>query len=162
MGMLAKVPSSRAEFVETKTLAVLARPLVLTGTLSYTRPDRFERHVRSPVEERMLVAGDEITIDSPARKERRTLGLRMNPVLWGFVESMRGTLAGDLKSLERFYWVRLEGDAQRWVLVLEPRDPAMSQFVQVIRVSGAADRIDRVEVYEASGDRADMRIKPVP
>lgn len=160
MSRLAQVTTSRAEFVETKTLALLEKPIVSTGTLAYERPGRLERYTRTPFEERMVVAGDDITIEIPAKKQKRTFGLRLNPVLWGFIESIRATLAGDLKTLERFYWVRLSGETARWTLDLEPRDAAMSRYVQAIRLSGGTAGLERVEVFEANGDRADMRIKP--
>jgi outer membrane lipoprotein-sorting protein len=160
MARLAQVGASRAEFVETKTMAFLEKPIVSTGTLAYERPGRLERHTRTPHEERMIVAGDDITIEIPAKKQKRTFGLRLNPVLWGFIESIRATLAGDLKTLERFYWVRLSGETARWTLDLEPRDAAMSRYVQAIRLSGGTGGLERVEVFEANGDRADMRIKP--
>lgn len=161
MARLAKVERANAEFVETKTLAALAKPLQTTGTLRYERPSRLERHTRTPIEERMTVAGDEITIEQPAKNIRRTFSIRMNPTLWGFIESIRATLAGDRKTLERFYWLKLSGDHARWSIDLEPRDQAMAQVVQSIRVSGSANRVDRVEVFEANGDRSDMRIKGV-
>lgn len=161
MRVMATVESSRAEFTETKTLALLARPLVVTGTLAYTRPARLERHVLAPTEERLAVAGGDLTIETGGGKARRTIALATQPMLWAFVESIRATLAGDQKSLERFYWVRLDGASGAWTLNLEPRDSAMSQYVQLIRLGGAGSRIERVEVFETNGDRSLMRIKPL-
>lgn len=161
MTAMARVPSSRAEFVETKTLALLAKPLVLTGTLRYERPGTLERIVRTPTEERMLVSGDQLTLESPAKQQKRTFALRSNPTMWAFVESIRATLAGDRATLERFYWTRVEGEAAAWVVNLEPRDSQMAEYVQQIRVFGGGDRVERIEVYESNGDRSVTRIKPL-
>lgn len=161
MAAMAKVPASRAEFVETKTIALLAKPLTLTGTLRYERPGTLERHVRTPVEERMLVEGDRLTLENVAQGTKRSFALQSNPVMWAFVESVRGTLAGNRAALERFYWVRVEGERSGWVVNLDPRDAQMAELVQQIRVFGSADRIDRIEVYEANGDRSVTRIKPL-
>ena len=156
---LATVESSRAEFVETKTLAILAKPLVVTGTLNYKRPNSLVRHTLTPVEERMSVVGNDLTLENVAKKQKRTFNLKLNPVMWAFVESIRASLAGDSATLERFYWVKMEGPREAWIVNLEPRDAAMSQHVQLIRLMGAADRIERVEVFETNGDRSSMRIK---
>jgi outer membrane lipoprotein-sorting protein len=160
MGELAAVPSSRATFVETKTLALLAQPLELTGTLAYTRPDRLERHTLAPVEERMTLAGAELTLENVAKRQKRSFPLAAHPAMWGLVESIRGTLAGDQASLERFYWLKLEGERRAWTLTLEPRDAGLAQLVQLIRFAGSASRVERMEVFEANGDRSLMRIKP--
>ncbi|MEO7403343.1 MAG: LolA-related protein, partial [Burkholderiales bacterium] len=109
MMSLATVESSRAEFVETKTLAILAKPLVVTGTLTYKRPNSLERHTLTPVEERMSVVGNDLTLENVAKKQKRTFNLKLNPVMWAFVESIRASLAGDSATLERFYWVKMEG-----------------------------------------------------
>ena len=161
MGSLARVEASRAEFTETKTLALLAKPLVLTGRLIYKRPDSLERHTLTPVEERMIVVGSELTLENVTKKQKRTFSLKASPVMWAFVESIRASLAGDQKTLERFYWVKFEGRASDWVVNLEPRDAAMSEYVQLIRLSGTQNRIERVEVFEKNGDTSLMRIKPL-
>jgi outer membrane lipoprotein-sorting protein len=161
MSSLARVEASRAEFTETKTLALLAKPLVLTGRLLYKRPDSLERQTLTPVEERMVVVGSELTLENVTKKQKRTFSLKASPVMWAFVESIRASLAGDQKTLERFYWVKFQGKATEWVVNLEPRDAAMSEYVQLIRLSGAQDRIERIEVFEKNGDRSDMVIKPL-
>ena len=157
---MARVPAARAQFVETKTMALLAKPLTLTGTLAYERPGKLERRVLKPHEERMTVEGDSLTLENVAKREKRTFALAANPVLWAFVESIRATLAGDRKALERFYWLRLVGDGRAWTLELEPRDHTIGQYVQWIHVAGSGNRIERVAVFETNGNRSVTRIKP--
>jgi hypothetical protein len=158
MRQLSEVEHSQARFVERKYLKVLKAPLELSGTLTYTRPGRLEKRTLKPKPESLVVAGDKLIVENPARHERRELKLQDYPVLWGFVESIRSTLGGDIKSLERFYRVELEGEPAKWRLFLVPRDRKMNEVISLVRIDGSQARIDAIEVQEARGDRSVMKI----
>ena len=163
MQQLSAVPHAEARFVERKYLKVLKAPLVLSGTLKYVRPDRLEKRTLKPKLETLTVADDKITLENPDRNERRVLKLQDYPVLWGFVESIRATLGGNLKALERFYRVELEGAPAKWQLYLAPRDRKMNEVISLIRIDGSQARIDTIEVQETRGDRSVMKmIEGVP
>jgi hypothetical protein len=159
MQQLSEVQHSQAHFVEHKYLKVLKAPLVLSGTLTYTRPGRLEKRTLKPKPETLAVAGDTLTLEQPARKERRVLKLQDYPVLWGFVESIRATLGGDIGALQRFYRVDLEGGAAKWQLYLVPRDRKMNEIISLIRIGGSQVHVDTIEVQEANGDRSVMKIR---
>ncbi len=158
MLQLSEVKQSQARFVERKYLKVLKAPLELSGTLTYTRPGRLEKRTLKPKPETLTVDGDKLTLENPARNERRVLKLQDYPVLWGFVESIRATLGGDIKALERFYRVELEGGPAKWQLYLAPRDRKMNEVISLIRIDGSHARVDTIEVQEARGDRSVMKI----
>ena len=90
-----------------------------------------------PFEEILTVDGGQMTWEKPAAKKKHTMALRDYPAVWGFIESMRATLNGDAKTLQRFYKIRLDGNEQQWTLVLLPSDIDMAQFIRVIRISGS-------------------------
>ncbi|HEV8260959.1 MAG TPA: LolA-related protein [Burkholderiales bacterium] len=158
MRELGAVKRSRARFVERKYLKVLNAPLELRGTLTYSAPGNLEKRILSPKPETLTVEGDRLTIESAARSERRTLRLQDYPVLWAFVESIRSTLSGDIAALERFYRVELEGGPAQWRLYLVPRGQEMRAVISLIRIGGSRDRVDLIEVHEASGDRSVMKV----
>ncbi len=158
MRELGAVKRSRARFVERKYLKVLNAPLELRGTLTYSAPGNLEKRILSPKPETLTVEGDRLTIESAARSERRTLRLQDYPVLWAFVESIRSTLSGDIAALERFYRVELEGAPAQWRLYLVPRGQEMRAVISLIRIGGSRDRVDLIEVHEASGDRSVMKV----
>jgi hypothetical protein len=155
---LGQIRSSKARFVERKYLKVLNAPLELRGTLTYVAPANLEKRTLSPKEETLSVEGDRLTIESAARNEHRTLRLQDYPVLWAFVESIRSTLSGDVQALGRFYRIELEGGPEQWRLYLVPRDKEMRTVISLIRIGGSRDRLDRIEVHEASGDRSVMKV----
>ena len=160
MELLAAVPASKDSFSETKHSAVLSTPLVLKGTLAYARPDRLEKNVLAPYEERTLVAGSSVTMENRALQQTRTFSLASSSPLSAFVESMRATLAGDRAALERHYRVQLEGKAEAWTMTLVPREKKLASLVKRIQIAGARERLKRIEVEETSGDRSVMLIGP--
>lgn len=156
MALMAKVPSTEAPYTERKYLAILKEPLLLSGTLSYSRPDRIEKRVLKPYVERFAVDGDTVTFENQTKK--RSFALRSNPVIWAFVESIRATLAGDRKALQRFYRTDLRGTREQWTLNLDPLDAQMAEQVSTIQLSGSGNRVSEVIVYEPGGDKSVMEI----
>jgi outer membrane lipoprotein-sorting protein len=162
MRMLAQVPSAEASFIETRRLAVLASPLVLKGRLVYVRPDRLEKHVFAPYDERTVVAGNTITIENRMRNRTTTVTLGSAPAVATLVESLRATLSGDVGRLERHYAVRLAGTANDWTLTLKPSDQAVAALVTAVRLAGKGPQLLRLEVEEAGGDASVMVIEARP
>jgi outer membrane lipoprotein-sorting protein len=159
MRALSQRDHTQAEFTEAKYMRLLSRPLNLRGTLSYRAPDRLEKHTLQPNEEIMLVEGDKLRIQIPVRRIDRTFTMHELPVVWGFVESLRATLSGDRKALERIYSIELEGEVRNWQLTLRPRDPKMARVISEIQIGGAGGRVASFELREAGGDRSVMRIR---
>ena len=158
MQRFAQVKSSKGTFVERKHLRILNAPLESSGTLIYTAPGSLEKHTLKPKPETLVLEKDTLTFEDATRKRRRTLRLQDYPVVWAFVESIRSTLAGDLRSLNRFYRVALEGGEPEWRLTLDPREPDIQRMVSRIQISGSRASIRSIEVAEAEGDRSVMTI----
>ena len=158
MQSLSEVPSSSARFVETRHIALLVQPLELKGSLSYERPNRLVKHVQSPVDERLTIDGDALTVLNKTKGEQRVISLREQPAAGALVASVRATLAGDLPQLERHYKVELSGARSSWTLRLLPRDARVKAYVDTITLAGSGARLDRIESVEASGDRSRMTI----
>jgi hypothetical protein len=148
-----------AEFTETKTIRLLSRPLTLRGTLSYRAPDWLEKRTLHPNEEILLVDGDRITVEIPARRIRRSFTLQELPVVWGFVESIRATLGGDRAALERLYRIDLQGEVRHWQMALRPLDQKMAAVIAEVRITGAGGRVASIEISETRGDRSVMKIR---
>jgi outer membrane lipoprotein-sorting protein len=158
---LAEVPAAEARFTEVRRMQMLRVPLEVQGTLRYVRPDRLERHVQSPYEETILIEGNRVSVDNPARGEHRSYALASLPAAYAMVESLRATLAGDLAALERHYYLKLTGGREAWTLSLTPRDPGVADMLAEVRLQGSAARIMRIEFNEAAGDRTIMTIREV-
>ncbi len=153
---LGRVKQAKATFVERKYLKVLNAPLESSGKLIYTAPYLLEKHTLDPKPESMVVDRDVLTFEMRGRK--RVLKIQDYPVLWAFVESIRGTLKGDLSALQQFYRVKLDGARQQWELQLQPTEKKMAALIQTIAIRGSKDRLNGIEIVEADGDRSVMTV----
>lgn len=157
MRSLSSTQSSHARFVETKSIAMLDQPVESSGELFYSAPDRLEKRTLKPRRETLRVDGGSLVIER-GRKTHR-LQLQDYPELAAFIDSIRGTLAGDRAALERNYKLSLDGSAARWTLQLLPTNKKMQAVVKQIRIAGTRAGVSSVEVTQADGDSALMRIE---
>lgn len=158
MQMLGAVESENARFVETRHSALLKAPLVLEGTLAYRRPDRVEKHVLSPYDERITVEGGRLTMENRTQNRKKTVSVSGAPGIAALIESVRATRAGDLDALQRYFALQLEGSREQWTLTLTPLDAQLARYVSQLALSGSGSRIGRITVEEAGGDRSVMEI----
>jgi hypothetical protein len=156
MGELAQVQMSQARYSEVRRVAVLQKPLRLSGTLFYERPSRIEKRQTLPFKEVMSVDGDWLTVEREGKTRR--VALLSAPLVGALVESLRATLAGDGRELERLYSVRVEGTRQRWTLALTPKEVEVAGVVKSIGIAGSGSRIVRLEILEPGGDGSVMTI----
>jgi Outer membrane lipoprotein carrier protein LolA-like len=159
MQELAQRGPERALFVEKKFIAVLDRPLESSGELRYVPPDRLEKRTLRPKPELLVLDRERLSVERG--KQTQTLRLSDYPEIAAFVESLRGTLAGDRKALERVYRLELHGDRERWTLVMFPSDARLAAMVLRIDVTGTRDRVRSIEILQADGDRSVMTVEPL-
>ncbi|MGZ5179238.1 MAG: LolA family protein [Ramlibacter sp.] len=159
MRLLAVQKSARATFVERKFIALLDKPVNSSGELSFTAPDRLEKRTLSPRPESLVLEGDRLTIEGNGRK--MVIGLQSHPEAAAFIENIRGTLAGDLGALEKFYSLQLSGRTEQWTLQLVPRQPEMLRIVSRIRFEGSQSAVNLIVFEQADGDRSEMQVTQV-
>ena len=154
---LAQTRSSHASFVEKKTIAMLDRPVESSGELFYRAPDHLEKLTLKPKPESMIVDGGKLVIERGQKKYR--LQLADYPELAAFIDSIRGTLAGDRKALERNYRLSLDGTVEHWTLQLIPINEKMQAVVKRIQIAGVRDAVRSMEITQADGDSSQMLIE---
>lgn len=156
MQSLALAKSGRATFVEKKTIAMLDRPLESSGELQYIAPNTLEKRTIKPKPETLRVEGDVMTIERG--RQKFTLALQDYPEVAAFIDSIRGTLAGDRNALERSYKLKLEGGAARWLLSLSPTDAKTATQIHLIQITGSAGNVRSINIIQTDGDRSLMTI----
>ncbi len=159
MADLAQAGAGRARFVETRTVALLDRPLQFSGELRYTPPDTLEKHTEQPSSERLVLKGDILSIDQGERHMSFNVGSR--PEAMAFVESVRSTLAGNREVLQRHFALALAGERAAWTLVLTPTEPIVQRLVTRITMAGSAGQVRSIVYDQADGDRSEMTITPI-
>ena len=159
MQQLSKTRSARANFVETKSIAMLDAPVESSGELFYKAPDYFEKRTLKPKPESMVLDGNTLIMERG--KKKRSLQLQSYPEIAAFTESIRGTLAGDRQTLESTYQLRLEGSMEQWELLLTPIDSSMQKVLKDIRISGTGNELQTIEISQADGDSSLMTIEQI-
>src|SRR5207253_4941470 len=142
MSALAQRKSGRVRFTEKKYLAMLERPVESSGELVFVAPDHLEKRTVAPKPENLVLDGDMLTVERGGKQF--VMPLQNYPEMAAFIESIRGTLAGNRNALERYYRLGIEGRATRWTLTLTPADSRMAGIVKQIRIDGARDALDSV------------------
>ncbi len=160
MQLLARNKAGKAIFVEKKYLGIIDKPIESSGELAFTAPDRLEKRTLRPNPELLILAGDSLTIDQPG-KRRNTVSLQAYPEIAAFVESIRGTLAGDRTLLEKVYTLELTGSAEKWQLLLVPTQARMLSIISRIRIGGSHADVNTIDFDQADGDRSEMVITKV-
>lgn len=160
MQSLATTKSGHASFIEKKTIAILDKPVESSGELFYTAPDRLEKRTLKPKAESMVLDKDKLIVEQRGRKH--VLSLQSYPEIAAFIDSIRGTLAGDRKALERSYKLSMAGTQRDWDLSLLPLEDKMKKVVTSINISGAGNTLETIEINQADGDSSVMIITPLP
>ncbi|HVA15610.1 MAG TPA: LolA-related protein [Stellaceae bacterium] len=158
MARFGAVKSATAQFTERKYLRMLKSPLSDSGVLIYAAPDKLEKNTLRPQPETLTIDGDTLAIEREGQTQ--TLSLSAYPQIGGFIEGIRATLAGDLATLQRIYYMQFAGSIDAWQLILQPRDAKMREIVRAIYISGDDVHITRIQTVEGDGDRTDMTITP--
>ena len=156
MNRLAAVKSAKADFTEKKFVRLLDAPVESTGVLIYVAPDRFEKHTKNPVEERMTVERDVVTLDNVAKKKKQQIFIPQFPALAAIVDAMRGALSGNLPQLQQAFSIKASGTNQRWKLHLVPREANQYAYIHAVDITGRDDFIESIEIRQSDGDRSVM------
>ena len=160
MLLLSEHPPGKATFVETKTLAMLKKPIVSEGELRYELPGKLTMMTRAPKHESTVVDGQWLTRQSDGKTVR--LKLDDYPEIAGMIEGIRGSLGGNRMLLEQYYSPEVTGSASQWRMRLLPKDSRVSRNISHIDISGQHHVIRYIHVQQTDGDSSHMVITPQP
>ena len=157
MHALAQHKSGRASFVDTKTMAMLDAPIASSGELRFAAPDFLEIRTLKPKPQTIILLANQLTVELGGRSHQ--LNLDDHPDIAVLVNSIRATLNGDRKVLQRDYVVSLSGDATQWTLNLAPVAPLARERVRAIRIDGRQGQVRSIAVQQTDGDHSLMTIR---
>lgn len=160
MQALARHPANRATFVETKTLAMLDAPIESSGELRFAAPDFLEMRTLKPKRQTLILQANQVTLEMDGRSHQ--FDLRDHPDVAVLINSIRATLNGDRKALQRDYTTTLDGTAASWELTLSPVDAKARARVRRIQIGGKQGQVQTIAVLQADGDSSLMTIREQP
>lgn len=160
MQSLSQNKTGEAVFTEKKYIGIISQPIVSSGELSFTAPDKLQKRTLKPIPESLMLNGNMLTIERP-NKRRITVSLEEHPEVSAFIDSIRGTLAGDLLALEKHYTLTLTGSAEKWQLLLVPKQEFKDNIFSQIRINGSYGDLKTIDVSQNDGDHAEMLITKI-
>jgi hypothetical protein len=147
---VAPYPVVRAEFEQTRRMAVMKRPLVIRGRLTFSRGQGVLWRIEQPY--RMsYVLGETRIVEIGEDGARRVREARDVPGLAQVSRFFRAMLGADPSVLREHFDVAARGDASRWTLELSPRQAQIGQFLEGLQLSGGRF-IEEIRIDEAGGD----------
>ncbi|MBS0545690.1 MAG: outer membrane lipoprotein carrier protein LolA [Proteobacteria bacterium] len=147
----------RADFVQSKQMAALKRPLVTSGRLVFSRRHGVLWQIEQPY--RMsYVLGEDRIVQIGADGVRRERGMRDVPGLAQVGRVFRALLGANPATLREVFEVAVHGDPARWDIALQPRQAQLAQFLGTLRLAGGRF-VDAIDIVEASGDTTQIRFR---
>lgn len=150
-------PVVRAEFVQSKQMSALKRPLITSGRLVFSRRHGVLWQIEQPY--RMsYVLGEERIIEIAADGTRRERGLRDVPGLAQVGRVFRAMLGANTGVLRELFEVSVWGDPDKWDIELKPRQVQLTQFLSGLQLSGGRF-VENIRLSEPSGDTTQIRFR---
>ncbi|MCX5829340.1 MAG: outer membrane lipoprotein carrier protein LolA [Deltaproteobacteria bacterium] len=149
----AKIKSVKAQFIQSKHMKILARPLISKGRFYFQSPDSVRWEYVSPVKSVLLMNGDGI--------RRYTQGSRgLTEDKTGSLQSMQVVLKeigqwsnGQFTTNEHFTAVLKKGKEP--MIIMTPREKGLSAMISRIVITLSSDRpgiLKSVKIFENEGN----------
>ena len=153
---LAEPEVIRAQFVQERLLADLARPAISSGRIAVSRREGLLWRVESPLKVTLAFTPSEIIETGPdgvrrLRGQGRSVETQIGRV-------MRGILGADAETLRTSFEASASGSLERWTIRLAPRPREMARVLREIRLAGAR-RLESIEVEETNGNLNTIRMR---
>jgi hypothetical protein len=156
---LEQYPVIRAEFVQTKKMLALKRPLVSTGQLTYSHSHGVLWQIHQPYRV-SYVLGEESIVEIDANGVKKVRSVREVPGLAQVGRVFRAMLGANTTTLLTYFDAELEGAPDKWKLALTPRQPQLAKALSTIQLAGS-QFVDTIVIQETGGDVATIRFKHV-
>jgi hypothetical protein len=153
---LAEPEVIRAQFVQERLLADLARPAISSGRIVVSRREGLLWRVESPVKVTLAFTPNEIIETGPdgvrrLRSQGRSVETQIGRV-------MRGILGADAETLRTSFEATASGSPERWTIRLAPRPREMARVLREVRLAGGR-RLESIEVEETNGNLNTIRMR---
>ena len=148
----------QGEFTQQNFLHELPRPLTSSGTFLVSRGLGVDWHTLQPFDAEVVLTPQALIQRSGGNSE--TLGADQQAGLGAVARTFDALFTLDLPQLTRRFTLYGVQGADRWTLGLKPRDAALATHLSAVVVTGS-DRPSQVTLYQASGDRTEIRFAHV-
>lgn len=154
----------RGQFEQKKFISALGRPLISSGDFIIARERGVLWRTQKPFAQTLRFSRQEI-VQMQGGELRLRLTAEREPAVRAINQVLFALFAGDLGVLEKSFTIsgkldHAPGKPDQWRAILHPSSNSLAQLFQEIRIDGTS-HVQRVEILETNGDRADIRFDRV-
>lgn len=151
------------EFVQTKHMQMLTRPIVTRGTFALTQQE-FIWKIEHPFAIHYQFAAQKLVRDMDGKSQ--TVEPSTEPMLYGFFSFFSSLFNLSEQSLEKLfviYYLPTESkiknnqdDIKDWVLGLKPKQASLARSLKQLHIYGSATHILKVRLVEQNNDYTEL------
>ncbi|MCG5529940.1 outer membrane lipoprotein carrier protein LolA [Halorhodospira halochloris] len=142
----------KISFVEHRDVGMLREQVRAEGKIVFNPPDTVVREIISPYSQRMIFAGESVTIIENGKVQHQ-MHRDDSPVLSALARFMGVLYAGNkVDEVKDYFKLSLDGDWQDWELKLQPKSRQARRHVKRVSLFGTRGRLERSELIEGNGD----------
>lgn len=146
--------SGYIDFVQTKKVAALSRPLISTGTIWLSSDSELVWQTLVPLKSTLLITTDGLK----QYNKNDILQTEINaPVALDLATIFLNILQGDFASLQESFSVSLECEGEQWQLQLEPNNTQLNNIISSIEISGN-EFLRSIDFQEQRGDVTELQL----
>jgi hypothetical protein len=150
-------PEVRMEFVQTRTIVGLAKPIVTRGRLFLWHKQGVLWQVEQPYRVSYAVGQDVIT-EIAADGTRTVRTERDAPAAARISRAVRAAVGGDASALNGWFETEARLDGARWQLTLTPRQTQLARQIKTIRLGGG-EFLEDVRIDAVNGDETRIEFR---
>jgi hypothetical protein len=150
-------PVIRGEFLQTRTLAQIKKPLVSHGRFLVAREFGVIWENTRPITQTTRLTRNEI-VQTDGKETLMKLNAEKEPVVKIVNGILFSVFSGDVAALARTFDYTGKSDAQSWRLDFTPKDKNLARLIRELRLEGGRD-ISSVEMESAAGDVTRIEFK---
>ncbi len=143
------------DFVQTRKMALLSKPLVSRGTFQLVKGKGLIWQQKKPFASKLVVTDDKIE-QSIENNPPFVLTAKQQPIVFAFTRVFLSIFKGNTQAIKEYFNIYFTGDTKHWQLALVPKGSPLNKAIKSVEVTGGK-YADRIVIHEAKGN--DMEIK---
>lgn len=143
---------SSADFNEKKQVSFLDEPIISSGFLKFTSPDKLEKHIVKPEKISQKISANKLEVINS--DENHVISLDEYPEFTIILRATRSVLAGDHTALRKDFKLNYKHTASNWTLHLTPHDSYILGYVESIEMEGNNNTITKIIITEPNHDQS--------
>lgn len=154
LAFLAADDAVHYQFMQSKTVAALSRPLLSSGVLALSANQALVWQTLKPLKSTLVINSE--GLQQFDRNDVLVSEFDL-PAAQALAQVLLGVLSGDTQTLEAAFTQTLSCDGDAWQLQLVPADAELAQVITGITLSGTATA-EKLTFNEARGDHTEIRV----